>query len=180
LRRELFHDSAVALRAEGVDLENVSVAMAEGGIYGDGEIVVEVLREVAAKLRGDDGVWGRVVTINADVKMAGVIKDANFGFFGRGLGFEGFALAEIGDEGSVGPERVVERAVEARWMIGAGGGRGSGAGGGKLSRDVQEWGGQEKQETKTTNWASEQHVGNLDAGGHGASWRGDGDCLRKF
>jgi len=145
LRREFFDDAAVALRAERVDLENVSVAMAESGIDGDGEIVVEVLRKVAAKLRGDDGVWGGVVTMNADVEVAGVIEDANFGFFGGGLGFERLTLAEIGDKRSGGPERVVERAVEARWMIGAGGGSGSRASGRKLRGDVQEWCGQDKQ-----------------------------------
>jgi hypothetical protein len=122
--------------------------MAEGGIDGDGEIVVEVLGEVAAELRGDDAAGGGVVAMNADVKAAGVIEDANFGFFGGGLGFERFALAEIGDEGSVGPERVVERAVKARWTIGAGGGSGSGAVGGKLSGDFEDRSGKEKQDEK--------------------------------
>jgi len=76
--------------------------------------------------------------MNADVEVAGVIEDSDFRLFRSGLGFERFALPEIGDEGSVGPERVVERSVEARRMIGAGGGSGSGAGGGKLGGDFQE------------------------------------------
>jgi len=144
-RREFLDDSAVALRAEGIDLENVGIAMAEGGVDGDGEIVIEVLGEIAAELRGDDGGGGGVVAMNADVKVAGVIEDADLGFFGGGLGFERFALAEIGEQGGAGPERVVERAIEARRVVGAGGGSGSGAGGGKLSGDLQKWSGQEKQ-----------------------------------
>ena len=94
-RRLLFDNAAVALRAQGIDLKNVGVAMAESGVNGDGEIVVEILRQVAAKLGGDDGARAGVVAMDSDVKMARVVEDADFGVFRGGLGFEGFALTEV-------------------------------------------------------------------------------------
>lgn|SRR6516225_3407621 len=67
---EFFNDSSVALRAEGIDLKNISITVAESGIDGDGEVVVEVLGKIAAKLPGDDGARRGVVTMDADVEMA--------------------------------------------------------------------------------------------------------------
>ena len=115
----LFYDAAVTLSAEGIDLENVGVAMAERGVNGNGEIVVEILGKISTELCGDDGVWGGVETTYADVEMAGVVEDTDFGVLGCGLSFQGLALAEIGDDWPVRPERVFKRAIQAGRMIDA-------------------------------------------------------------
>lgn len=180
----LFDDTAVALRAKRIDLENVGIAMAEGGINGDGEIVIEVLGEIAAELRGDDGAGGRVVTMDTDVEVARVVEDADFAVFGGGLGFERFALAEVGDERGIGPERVVERAIEARGVFDAGGGGAAGGGGRRLG--VTAMGRHDENEEEEDSyedsgvWRSEAHVCISKRVGDCASWRRDGDCLRNF
>ena len=113
------------MRSERVDLKNVSIAMAESRIDRDREVVVEVLGKIAAKLPGDDRARRGVVTMDADVEMARVVEDAHFGIFRGRLGFVWLTLAEIGNEGSGGPEGIIESAIQARREFGPSGTRDS-------------------------------------------------------
>jgi hypothetical protein len=56
--------------------------------------------------------------MDADVNMAGVIENANFGFFRGRSSLEWLALAKIIDGRRDLPDRIIKRSIQARCLLG--------------------------------------------------------------
>ncbi len=148
-RRLLFDDFAIPLRAQRIHFENVTIPVAERGIDQDGEIVVQVHRQVPAQLRGHDLLRIAIVAVDAEVNVVGIVKDANFRFLRRGGSLQRLALAEVTMGRSSLPDRIVESSINTRRVLGAGCGGNSSLGlGASTCANRQTSGGNDEQECR--------------------------------
>src|SRR5207245_716778 len=82
LRGPLFDDFAIALSAQRIHFEDVSVSVAQGGIDHDGKVIVQVHGQISTQLGGNNVSGRLVIAVDAEINMAGIVEHANFGFLG--------------------------------------------------------------------------------------------------
>src|SRR5260370_21489492 len=83
---------------------------------------------MTGQMRGQDLGWDGVVAVDAEVNVAGVIENANFGFFRGSSSLDWLALAKIVEGRRDLPNRIIQRSIQARCLLGPGSNRRSCAG----------------------------------------------------
>jgi len=109
------------LRAERVDLENISTAAVVVGIDENFEVVVEVLADVAAEFGCYYLRWLGIIAMNAEINGMVCVKNSDFSSLCSRLTFIRFPLAEIRDPLGRLPQRVVQGSVDLRNPVNADG-----------------------------------------------------------
>ena len=87
------------------------------GIDDDLEVVVEFLADVPAQFGGNNSIGIGVEATDAEIDFMFAVKNPDLGFLGRRLAFKGFSLEKVVDGWGHLPERIIERAVQARCMV---------------------------------------------------------------
>ena len=99
-RRSLFDDFSVPLGAERVHLEDVSVPVTSSRINENGKVIVQVLREITAKLGRDYVLRTVIVAVDSKVNVLRVEEDADLGLFRCWLSLKRLALTEVPNDRS--------------------------------------------------------------------------------
>ena len=120
-RHGLVGDQRVALGPEGVDLEDVGVALVVVGVEADADVVVLVDPALTVQDAPPDSLGVRVVEDDREVEVVVVEGDAELGALGCGRAVDRDALAEVGDRLDPLPEGLVEGGVDGRGTVGADG-----------------------------------------------------------
>jgi hypothetical protein len=112
----LLHDEAIVLRAQGIDLENISITAIMGLVNQNFEVIVQVLTRIAPQFRRNDPGRFGVVAMNPKINGSPREENANLRFFRRRLAFVRLALAKISDGRGRLPQWVVEASIES-WGV---------------------------------------------------------------
>jgi hypothetical protein len=107
-------ENSVHLDAAGIDLKDKSPFLVVECIEIDRYPVI-LLRFIARRQAGADGIGVRIMTAEGEVQVILVISDVGPCIFRGGPAFEGLELGKILDHRTLFPERVLEHAVDLGW-----------------------------------------------------------------
>src|SRR5262249_32337056 len=113
----LVSNEGIALRAERIDLEYICVATVVSGVNDDFKIVIQLLSDVAAQLRGSDAARIRRGASDCKIDFAARVENADFCELRGGPAFERFALSEIGDCLGLLPKRIIQGPIHLGWAV---------------------------------------------------------------
>ena len=108
----VFNDQSVDKRAQRVGREVKGIAGVTKSIQQDLDFVVNRQVRIARHLRSNDPAGGRVITVDADVKVVGVIEETDVRSFGSWNSFTRFPLHDLADERSPFPIGILQRPVD--------------------------------------------------------------------
>jgi len=112
----------VELRARGVRLEHVAVALVVEGVEHDPEGITRARIEVAGQVVDDELVRFGVIGDGAEIEILVVIENAHFRRGAGRLAFARIVLEEVGGERRITPVGLVEPSVDDDGACGAFGG----------------------------------------------------------